>query len=535
MSMAKTSKQIVIEGQYASGVLGSFKIIRGFATLQDLAEISAPFEMTPPANTGPVQGHQRAIRPEHAEEIKRYLQDGKLRFIPEIILSIRGDFADELDKNQKRIGVEGAGVEGLEVSRRFKSRNIRTHEIKVERAKIPQIVTQDRLIRRIDGNHRLHLADQLTPDELLPTKYLAPFCAILLAPPGDANDDYVESMLFHTINSTALPLDSEHALQLIFGQAAGYETPDEEFSMSAPLHLARLLTESIAGFPAPQKARLGATPNTVIYSSARAMVNAKPAIKANRTDMQTFATELTGALNDVLARMPAAMPDFCKADFFIELASLAWQEHSTGTHDERVNAAVKTLEGMGRWLGRDGLHKIRSNGNRSLAMQLFDLYKTVRNRIPKRIFLARWYPQAIDGDELRKADLRKQAIDRTLADLQTEGIQLALDDPGTQVGSTFPIHKDMYNAIARNDIILIDLSGVRPNVCVEAGYGLEHRKQGLIFLFQPTEETPNNPAQPRPPFDLNTFRYEQIADSGEIPDKLKPHIRAIIQDAANGY
>ena len=41
--MPRTAKKITIEGQYAEGVLGTFRIIRGFATLQDLAEISAPF------------------------------------------------------------------------------------------------------------------------------------------------------------------------------------------------------------------------------------------------------------------------------------------------------------------------------------------------------------------------------------------------------------------------------------------------------------------------------------------------------------
>lgn len=69
--MARASKHIVIEGQYASGVLGTFRIIRGFATLQDLAAISAPFQMAPAdGGNGQVQGHQRAPSPEHAEDIR---------------------------------------------------------------------------------------------------------------------------------------------------------------------------------------------------------------------------------------------------------------------------------------------------------------------------------------------------------------------------------------------------------------------------------------------------------------------------------
>jgi len=100
---------------------------------------------------------------------------------------------------------------------------------------------------------------------------------------------------------------------------------------------------------------------------------------------------------------------------------------------------------------------------------------------------------------------------------------------GTQTGTTFPIHAKMYEAIASADIILIDLSGVRPNVCIEAGYALNHHEQNrLLFIFQPTE------AHKAVPFDLNTFRYEPFKDTAEIPEKIKPHILKILDGAAVG-
>jgi nucleoside 2-deoxyribosyltransferase len=87
----------------------------------------------------------------------------------------------------------------------------------------------------------------------------------------------------------------------------------------------------------------------------------------------------------------------------------------------------------------------------------------------------------------------------------------------------------MYDAINFADIILIDLTGVRPNVCIEAGFALRnHEKNRLIFMFQP------NDAHKVVPFDLNTFRYEHFKDTGEIPDKIKPHIKAIITGASVG-
>ena len=141
-----------------------------------------------------------------------------------------------------------------------------------------------------------------------------------------------------------------------------------------------------------------------------------------------------------------------------------------------------------------------------------------------------------DGNERTKADLRKQGIEQALAELRADGIDLALDDPGTELGGTFGIHKEMYDALSRNDIILIDLSGVRPNVCIEAGYALNDiERRRLILMFQPTAAIPNNPKKwDDPPFDLTTFRYEKIDDTGQIPGKLKPLLKAIYDEAVNG-
>ena len=87
--MASTRTTIEIEGIYGTEVLGSFNIIRGFATLQELARISVPVLMDEPAVNGEVTGHQRPLDEVHAEEVKKYFEQGDNRFIPEIILSLR--------------------------------------------------------------------------------------------------------------------------------------------------------------------------------------------------------------------------------------------------------------------------------------------------------------------------------------------------------------------------------------------------------------------------------------------------------------
>lgn len=162
------------------------------------------------------------------------------------------------------------------------------------------------------------------------------------------------------------------------------------------------------------------------------------------------------------------------------------------------------------------------------AEQLLTTFKAAQNRIPRKVFLARWYPP-VDApeDAHNKAGLRLEQLRQTLDSIKNEqGIPLELIDMGTQEGGTFPIHNKMYEAIAGSEIIICDLTGHRPNVYVEAGYALKHHEQNrLTYLFEPQD------ADDKVPFDLNTFKYVPISQAAEIPGKLKPEIIAILKDA----
>ena len=528
--MARTSRYLTFEGQFESSVLGTFRIIRGFANLQELAAISVPYVMEDAGDGAEVKGQQRQLDPQHAERIKRYLESGEQRFLPEVILSIRPALIEEVNQTQKPIGVKSTSDEdGIAISRAWKSQNIRVHRVTVDRKKLEEIRTK-KLIRRVDGNHRLALAETLKEDPSLLTKYLAPFCILLLGPSGETADDYSESLIFHTINSTALPLESEHALKLILGQHADYDmAPDKEFAFSPDLHFTRLLRDGLLKLPEPAQTRLGNRPLTSLRGAVRGLLDMDPTVAKDLPTLKKYSKALLAALNDIVTRLEPRQPSLCKAEFFIELAARVWKATSDGgDHKARVGETVAYLEQLASWLGKDGLVELKEG--QSLSKQVLDIYSAVRTRIPKRVFLARWYPTAKDSEESETAKLRLKQLRQALKELEKEeGARLELVDMGTQTGTTFPIHAKMYEAIASADIILIDLTGVRPNVCVEAGYALRnHEKNRLIFIFQP------NKTHKTVPFDLNTFRYEQFKDSGEIPEKIKPHILAILRGAAVG-
>ena len=523
--MLANPKTIEFEGYFAEGVLGIFKIIRGFADLRDIAAVSVPYELNEGTEAGRVVGHQRQLNEKHALDIKKYLEQSDNRLIPEVILSVRGVFNNETEQ-ERVIGVESEEGTLIAISRRFASKHQRIQQIKIQRSDL-EAVKEQKLIRRIDGNHRLAMAETLEEDEIVPTKYLAPFCLILLGPTENDADDYAESLIFHTINSTALTLESEHGLRLLLGQDPAHAMiPDNEFTYSPELHLTRLLCGRLNNLPDPARQRFGVRPLTSLWEAARNLIQMDPVIAENREALTAFADELFAALADILTRLTAQQPSLCQTYAFLELAARVWRESIGDTHVAKVDVAVGLLDRIGLWLGSEGIISLLNP--LSPAKQLLETYKAAQQRVPKRVFLARWYPpQDAPHNAFNRANLRLQQLRETLATIERDnGIRLELIDMGTEEGGVFPIHHRMYEAIASSDIIICDLTGQRANVFVEAGYALKHHeKNRLIFLFEPRNRND------KVPFDLTTFKYVPISQAAEIPNKIKNEIIAILRDA----
>jgi len=536
--MSRGRQYIEFEGLFSESVLGIFRIIRGFADLRDLAAVSVPYKMEDGEQGFRVVGHQRVESARHAQEIKNYLEQSENRFLPEVILSVRSQVRlvvnrgeidpDELGLGETVFGVESDNGDLVDITRRYSSPTMRMQRLRVRRGDLEQL-KQDKIIRRIDGNHRLHLAEQLTEDPNTPNKYLAPFCMVLLGPTDNDADDFAESLIFHTINSTALPLESEHGLRLLLGQDPAHAmTPDNEFAYNPALHLTRLLADRLQGLPPPAQQRFGERPLTALWESARNLIAMDEAIAQDRQTLTDFANELFAALADISTQLTVNHPSLCRTYGFFELTARVWREAVGSNHEQKVHWTVDYLDRIGNWLGGQGITNLLDP--LSPAEQLLKTFKAAQSRIPKRVFLARWYPpQGAPNDAYNKANLRLQQLRQTLTNLQQQhGIGLELIDMGTEEGGTFPIHSRMYDAIASSDIIICDLTGHRPNVFVEAGYALNHHESNrLVFLFEP------NGDNDQVPFDLNTFRYIPLTQAAEIPEKLGPEIISILRSSGS--
>lgn len=63
-SLPRAARAITIGGQFAREVLGTFRVIRGFATVRDRATIWAPYRMDTEGQGDGARGHQRDIDPD---------------------------------------------------------------------------------------------------------------------------------------------------------------------------------------------------------------------------------------------------------------------------------------------------------------------------------------------------------------------------------------------------------------------------------------------------------------------------------------
>ena len=157
---------------------------------------------------------------------------------------------------------------------------------------------------------------------------------------------------------------------------------------------------------------------------------------------------------------------------------------------------------------------------------VINLYDEIYEHVPKKVFLARWYPSAEhDGEEeYRKAESRISAIKEFVQQLNLE-----LTDLGTRETGTFDIRDVMYHDIRECDIFIADLSGARHNVMIEVGYALKHVKTArMLFYFQSSDKCPSVP------FDVSHLNYVPIVDSAEIKTSVKTRIENILAQARNG-
>ena len=487
-----------------SGILeysmGGFLCLRGFASYKMLSAISKP-------NTEV----QRGLIDEHKGDMARFLNAGEYKFFPEVILAANltdgtKDF-DELTLFHESLQSgqtwnKSIGNFQFNISRHA-SKNVlnqydrlpRIERIYLAHVKFDESVCE---LMRIDGNHRLSAADDVATD------FTLPFCLLLFRNPSE-NDQFTRA-IFHNINAKQIPLKLEENLKVILEspQVFSDDTLIRDPSFGWKYYLARKTLQSVdfSYFPAIS--------SYISQAKCSFFVDLFGFLLKNRS-----VEENDSAISKVRTQLVE-----------VERALVESEITATTTNIAVIGALAyyrltneSKYRGLLSWIKKNNI----GNVEKLHIDDVINLYDEIYKHVPKKVFLARWYPAETDA-EYRQSVYRIDAIKEVIDEL---GLQLT--DLGTRDTGTFDIREVMYHDIRECDIFVADLTGARHNVMIEVGYALKHIDTGrMVFYFQETDSCKNVP------FDVNHFSYDKIEDSVEIKTKTKARIMKILEQAKNG-
>lgn len=228
--------------------MGGFLCLRGFASFHLLSQISEPNA-----------DYQRGLDKEHKNEIAQFLTLGEYRFFPEVILSLSlSDGKENLDVvemfhkslSSGNTWNKSVGDIQFSVSQNVTksipnafSKKYQNEKLNIAHIKFNEAVYK---LTRIDGNHRLSVADQVEED------FAIPYCLLLFRYPRE-NEQYSRA-IFHNINAKQIPLNLEENIKVILDSATVFSDDKliKDNSFGWKYYLARKTIEDIdfAYFPA---------------------------------------------------------------------------------------------------------------------------------------------------------------------------------------------------------------------------------------------------------------------------------------------
>jgi DNA-sulfur modification-associated len=492
--------RITFEGKYDLA-LGGFPCIRGYATLREIARVSA----ADPA-------YQRELTPEHVDEIKRYFAAGEYLFFPEIILSTT------LDVDYDKAGASPTDpLQAVMQGQKFTS-NVNDLRITPRTSRYDiSVADGDRLFKRIDGNHRLSALEALDDEKY--DRFVAPFCIILFSKADAARN---EKALFHNINSKARKLTSEESLRGIIDDEAGF--PDE------------VLGEQF-GAEYLQCRRLGGLLNFDYLSNLRVVFGKMEGVQ------ECHRSVLIQSLQDVkeqftrldLGPMPgtAAMFDAIKAVNGIYVDPRLQRSHAQGLFAAflfwqlKPGAKAGQISQFTGWVLRTHQYELRSIN----TADLIKIFEKIAESRKRQIFISMWFHPETQAN----FDAIKAAIDDLNRDykLDIKLREIRVDQFDT--GYSYEINQEILNLIENSGLMIADLSGGNKNVHHEIGYimGLNKGRglQNENFLLVHNEAV-GKPAD-NIGFNLAGIKQLRTKDTNTLRETVKKQI-AIFYGLADG-
>jgi len=511
---------------YLYGVIencfSSFYAFRGYAKPKDIVRYSEAYS-----------GYQRNLNDEHTNAIAQYFLDGINVFSPEVILaySVEDWWYEQFNPTFRSEAWCGGGVSPIDflvnnngVSKQRKVILKDELGIQVERLSanfgkninLARISLPDDLpihpFRRIDGNHRL---EAMCLIEGKKAEYKIPICIVFLNADffeGQTDDDIntvkAETMIFHNINSKQIPLTPEETLRAIIENENLFldnELKDDpSFGLEYYLTRKLLIAIKLENYTCINT-YIADTKYAFFVDLFRCLIRHNPEFKKD-TSFEV--------LIDKFSEIDVALK---KSDRFLAHNNLS----IIGAMAYYLVAEPNKYAYFLQWASKNHLGDVKN----IRIDDVLGIYDKIYENTPKKIFLARWYPEK-KNPEYEKAKQRLQAIQNAIKSYDPK---LELVDMGTRDKGTFNIRKAIDQEIPTSDVFIADLTGARPNVMVEVGMALKNIDKGrTLFYFRSTPEAK------KVPFDLDGYQYFSIDDSRDIDKKVAPALKNILENLRSG-
>ena len=486
--------------------LGGMYTLRGYSNYGDIIGLSYPHN-----------GYQRPVEQKHLEDLAEFIAGGKNNFSPEVVLS----YTLKYDYSKTGLKPTVDPISDIISGINFKS-NIDSISIKKGRQiecgsvctiTIPErtySTPNERPFRRVDGNHRLQAIEKVIAEGKTIGTYIIPFCIIFFM-----DDDSLknEKVIFHNINSKAVPIKSEQLLKGILATDAGALTfSDAELNTDFGLEYSFVR-------------RLVETHSTLIrkfksiewIGEENTLSVLLDLINYVETESSTAITEV-GQEEAFSEAVSQAIKQGLKSGDKIILSSgllylltlLYYQEEFDNTE-----TTVSTIKCLLAWTKKYDIAALQVHdanncaANANCIRNVFNQYVVSSMHT---IFMSRCFSEEFDENERAI----RRAIDAVNADKHVN-IKLERVDRHNE-GVSADIFNRIDSGISKCGLMIADLSGGKPNVHHEIGLAMGKNKEFILIHNGSNDEADQHTPS-------NIKMYEQIRFSNNNYAKLEEEIK----------
>lgn len=483
-------------------------IFRGYATLKTLARLSAS------------TSYQRDKDPDRIDAIKDYISNSSYVFYPELILGWQLDNPDAIriikeEENTNSVSL-GNGIKIRKAKFKIKSLPIGEEpKTKVVAIEIPDNL-DEKLFNRIDGNHRLSVADKIkdetgTYDSDICSK-IVPYSLIIQNRSDDANK--YESAYFYLINSKAKALTTEENLKAIF--KADFSDIEKELLLSIDkpqIDCIQYLSECLIE-------------NSIDFVQDKDVFD---------SEIYTFSCKLAKIVADTLGNFSDDKK--IKLLYSIKYINSIFITRKIKTNNREVFLALVVVhyaqndvfDKFAEWINTNDVGTIE-NLDCEHIIQLFD---TLHKQKSYKVFVA------VPYISFKRVNEYNNLFKEVLSEISKKiGFGLELIPIMRFRGESQRIDQRLINCIKECDIFVGDLSTVNDNVIFEVGLAEGCGKK--ILLIKAEEDTDrilfdqatNLNKGKIVPFDMDKLQYIPYSNSGyynDIKRIIRNHIPVIVE------